>query len=289
LLGTYVFAYFFYKKNENKHKYPATTGFAGAGVIFMLVSSLSPWALGPIMVFLGKKSIWYNLDIYFYLHFQYNGWFFMALLALLIYLFERKGIEIPETIWKKSLLWIFSGVFWGYITNTLWIDLPLYFNIIALASVFMEAWGLWILFRYLKKHFHRLELPPFRSFIFKWLVFAVFIKVGLQFLASCPYYANLAYAVRDMVIGYIHWVMLALFSVGLLFISGQLDVFQYHKKTFLFYFAGMLSMILSVWVRGVMIWQKIPVPDAVHYLMSFTALWTFISVLLIAIYGSEKV
>ncbi len=289
LLGTYYYAYLVFKKNEYASQYPATTAFAKTGVIFMILSSLSPWLLGPIMVFLGKQSIWYNLDVYFYLHFQYNGWFFMAMMTLIIYLFEKKGIRIPQKIWKKALFWLFIGIFWGYITNTLWTSPSLIFNFIALLSVLAEAWGLWIIINYLRRHYEILQFNNNQTLIAKWLLFALIVKVVLQFLASCPYYAHLAYTVRDLIIGYLHWVMLALFSIAILFLADYLKIFKLHWRSFLIYFYGMMFMILWIWLRGILIWQKININDWINLILVWASFWTFTGVLLIAINGNKKI
>ncbi len=289
LLTTYYFAYIFWKKNENQQKFPTTTAFAKAAVVFMLISSLSPWALGPVMVFLGKQSVWYHLDIYFYLHFQYNGWFFLAMLALIIHWFEKNNLKIPEHIWKKSLFWLFKGIFWGYITNTLWTDPPLYFNMIALLSVLMEAWGLWLIGRFLFQNLHTVFSDKFSKRIFYWLVFAIVIKTGLQFLASCPYYANLAYSVRDLVIGYLHWVMLALLSPAFVYLAQLNGLIQLKKMHFGFYLTAVLSMILWIWLRGWLIWHRIAVPDWVNMMLLILTVWTFSGTLLITWYANKKV
>ncbi len=41
---------------------------------------------------LGVTSPWYRNAVYFYLHFQYNGWMPMALLGLLIFAAEKNGV-----------------------------------------------------------------------------------------------------------------------------------------------------------------------------------------------------
>ncbi|NPA43497.1 MAG: hypothetical protein GXO27_05680 [Chlorobi bacterium] len=282
LVGTYIYAWILFKRAENARRYPATAAFAKTGVVFMLLSSLSPWMLGPVMVFLGKDSIWYHLDVYWYLHFQYNGWFFLAMIALFLYLYERRGLVIPDRVWKQSLLWLFTGIFWGYITNTLWTEPPLYFNFIALLSVFAEAYGLWILWRHLRHRYPLADWSPGERLVFRWVLGAVAVKVGLQFMASCPYFARIAYTVRDMVIGYLHWVMLAVFSTALLLIARRMKVFRVSKVPFGVYFSGMLLMILWIWLRGTLVWMKIPVSDWVHAALVWLTLWTFTGVLMIA-------
>jgi len=288
MIGTYVYAYFLLKKNENKERYPATTAFAKAAVVFMLISSLSPWLLGPVIVFFGKNSVWYNLDVYFYLHFQYNGWFFLALLALLIHLLEKNGVVIPEKVWKRSLRLLFSGIFLGYITNTLWTEPPIYFNLLALVSVFLEASGLVILFNFIRRHIDTLSLTTRQRRWLRWVVFAIAVKVLLQFMASCPYYAKLAYSIRDMVIGYLHWVMLALFSVSLLLLAELYGVVRISTAAFVTFFTGMLSMILWIWLRGWLVWQKIPYGEWVNATLVWLSLWTFTGVLWIAWDGSRR-
>ena len=72
---------------------------------YMVLSSLGPWILGAIMNTLGAESIWYRLSIYFYLHFQYNGWMILGLLGVFIYVMERNEIEIPKVTFN-SFIWL---------------------------------------------------------------------------------------------------------------------------------------------------------------------------------------
>ncbi len=54
------------------------------GIIFHFISSLGPYLLGPLMVMEMQKSPWYQQAIFFYLHFQYFGIFFVWMLAVLL-------------------------------------------------------------------------------------------------------------------------------------------------------------------------------------------------------------
>src|SRR6478609_2620755 len=49
---------------------------------FMLLSTLGVWCLGPAVGLMGKASAFYQIAIQFFLHFQFNGWFLFAVLAL---------------------------------------------------------------------------------------------------------------------------------------------------------------------------------------------------------------
>jgi len=77
------------------------------GVVFHFVSSLGPYALGPLMVLDLKESPWYQQAIFFYLHFQFFGIFFTWLLALLI---QKTKLVLT----KKHLLGIVFGLIFMY-------------------------------------------------------------------------------------------------------------------------------------------------------------------------------
>jgi len=53
-----------------------------ASLLFMLLSTIGVWFLGPAVATLGKASAFYQIAIQFFLHFQFNGWFLLAVLAV---------------------------------------------------------------------------------------------------------------------------------------------------------------------------------------------------------------
>ena len=63
------------------------------GIVFHFISSLGPYVLGPLMVLDLKNSPWYQQAIFFYLHFQFLGVYFIWMIALLA---KRVNLEINE-------------------------------------------------------------------------------------------------------------------------------------------------------------------------------------------------
>ena len=57
--------------------------FLKAGLFYLVLASIGPFATGPIIAMGMKGSVLYFDAIYFYLHFMYNGWFTFAVLGLL--------------------------------------------------------------------------------------------------------------------------------------------------------------------------------------------------------------
>src|SRR6478609_3908513 len=62
-------------------------------LFFMVFSTLGVWCLGPAVGLLGKASAFYQIAIQFFLHFQFNGWFLFAVLALF---FKQFKISVDE-------------------------------------------------------------------------------------------------------------------------------------------------------------------------------------------------
>jgi len=78
------------------------------GIVFHFLSSIGPYELGPLMVFEMQGSPLYEQAIFFYLHFQYFGVFFMWVLALL---FERASVLLSKNhivMITVSLLLLFA-------------------------------------------------------------------------------------------------------------------------------------------------------------------------------------
>lgn len=73
------------------------------GIVFHFLSSLGPYALGPLMVLDLKNSPWYQQSVFFYLHFQFLGVYFIWMFALL-------AKKVKLTITKKLVIGISTSL-----------------------------------------------------------------------------------------------------------------------------------------------------------------------------------
>ncbi len=73
-------------------------------MVFYLVSGLGPLSLGPIMVNGLKGTPIYEMAVYFYLHFQYNGWFTMAIIGLLYQNLDERGFAYNRSLARWNVL-----------------------------------------------------------------------------------------------------------------------------------------------------------------------------------------
>ena len=95
-----------------------------ASLVFWVISSLGAFALAFLMATgMGTQQV--NIgSVYFFLHFQYNGWFLFAIGALLLFSL-RETINIQDKNLQKVYKYLAVAVIPGYILSALWMDLPM--------------------------------------------------------------------------------------------------------------------------------------------------------------------
>lgn len=183
---------------------------------FMFLSAAGPIALGPMAAMGMRGTPWYSMAIYFYLHFQYNGWFVFFLLAVL-WQWRRQSNVVSDAgakMAKRSVHWLAAGCLLTLALSALWMDPPAWVFGVGLAGALLQGVGCIYLWRTLRASARR-----FDERIAGWLgsvaVAAFLLKVVLQFLAGWPALAGLAVQ-RMVVIGFLHLVFLAVVTPALL-------------------------------------------------------------------------
>ena len=256
LVATYWFLIYFFKNKSGIETYPATFRFVRAGLWLQFLSSLSPWSLGAVIKLLGKKSDFYKFDIFYYLHFQYNGWFLFATIGLTLYLLERRHITLPVSKVNWLYRFMLIAVFLGYFSNTLWANPGWFFNLLALTGAMAEIAAFFVLLLILKRYYRYLRhtITEFSYRILTFVLIMFMTKTVLQFMVSFPYYAALTYKIRDFVIGYLHLIMLGIFSPFLLVLAYELQFIKLKKMFFKTFFTGFLLTETVIFLRAVLLW-----------------------------------
>ncbi len=286
LIGTYLFLYYFFKNKSQEKKYPATFKFIKTGLWLQFLSSLSPWSLVFVLKFFGKNSDFYKFDIFYYLHFQYNGWFLFALLGLTFYLLEDRGITINKKQVNQIYKLMLVAVFLGYFSNTLWANPGWIFNIISMVGALAEILALFILLRILIRYYRYIKniINTFSYQVFMIVLLTLFFKAVLQFVGSVQYYADLSFHIRDFIIGYLHLIMLGIFTPFLLILGYELNFFQLRKLSFKVFYAGFILTETLIFVRAILIWFKINFnPDLFNSLLLYITFILFTGAFLIFI------
>lgn len=223
---------------------------------YMILSSLGPWSLGYIMQTLGNTSDWYRNAIYFYLHFQYNGWFIMGIFALLFYLFEQKNIQIPKRIFQSFLGLMNGGILATFAISLLWMQPPLWLYGISGLGALAQLVACGLILRSIGSiHALSKDGKGFKA-LAKWIVILYGIKLVLQALGTLPYFASMVSMNTDFIIGYIHWIFLGVISPALLLFLKQFNLIKLTKTDLYFYIVGFLLTEGFIFYKGIVVWAN---------------------------------
>lgn len=263
LIVSYVFSGFILRHTSPELKSKKSFSLIRHALFYMVLSSIGPWALGAIMATLGKASVWYKLAIYFYLHFQYNAWFVLAIIGLLVFILEKSKFKIETTSFTKFLFFFHTGIIGTFFLSTLWTTS--HWTIYLLSNLgSLSLWlGLFYLWKSIKKPLHPLyiALPPQSKFILKIIVFVFVLKLIMQTLSGIPYFAEIATANLDVVIGYLHWFFLGVISLFLLFFASHLEWIKLSKFSISLYLIAFVSTEFLIFYRAGIVsfnWNYLP-------------------------------
>ncbi len=197
--------------------------FIYGALFFLFLSSLGPWGLVIVVLNTMQGSDLYKQVIYFYLHFQYNGWFVFAIIGLWLKYFEDKGTKYRSGKAAISFHLLFFSTVGAYFLSLLDFNIPESLKYIGIASAFLQLNGI----RYLYKLLFSNEKPVFGSSIqgrgnntakllFRVSFLALFIKFIMQLISALPGIGKAAFISREVTIGFIHLVMLGVISAGII-------------------------------------------------------------------------
>lgn len=212
ILCSYYFVYLIWKHHQIKSI--ATRYLLKISLLFMLLSTIGVWCLGPAVVIQGQGSVFYEIAIQFFLHFQFNGWFVIAVIALFFHQLQLQDSKQFRLFFKlliiSTVLTLALPVNWFLpSTSLLWINgLGVLLQLVALAV------------------FLKLIKPKLSSalsgkskltiHLYSFAIFCFVLKVVFQFLSIVPEVSKVAYQHHNFVIGFIHLTMLGVIT-GFLF------------------------------------------------------------------------
>ncbi len=201
-----------------------------AALFFNVFSSLGAFALAGMMAAKIVHQNWYLAAEYFYLHFQYNGWFFFAGMGLLT---SKLVTYANAAVLKRVFLLFFLALVPAYFLSALWMPVPLWVYIVVIVAAFAQVLGWYYTIITIKKQLPVLKatLPPVAKWLLLFPGLALSIKLLLQLCSTIPSLSTLAFGFRPIVIGYLHLVLLGvitLFLVGYMLAGNVLCI---NKKT----------------------------------------------------------
>lgn len=264
LFASYWFFWFFVSHVHSKIKQTNSYKCIKAALWFMVFSSIGPWSLGIIMNTLGAESIWYRLAIYFYLHYQYNGWMILALFGLFLHLLEQHQIVFSRKRFKKFFWSINLGIVLSFFLSTLFTNPPVILNILGGIGALLQliAFGYLIQLGVNSTDKQNIIFSPLQTGMLKSIVLIIFAKMVLQLLTALPYFANLSFTYLDFTIGYLHWTFLGAISISLFFFFDYFRLVRIPKKAYYTYLLGFALTEILIFYKGLSSWLGFSLPPS---------------------------
>lgn len=239
-------------------------------------SSLGAFGLAYMMAAKNALQNWHLAAEYFYLHFQYNGWFFFACMGLLMH---HVFSTLNDTVLKK-IFWLFAfAVVPAYFLSTLWMQIPVIFYLLVIVAVAAQLLGWWLTLITLKKLTVKRVAPLHSLSRLLWIAVAVAftVKLLLQSGSTIPSLSILAFGFRPIVIGYLHLVLLGvitLFLLGYMFAAGFIATNRLTKTGALIFAAAIILNEILLMVQGVAAIDYFFIPY-INQLLLFAAVGLF--------------
>lgn len=192
-----------------------------AALLCNVVSAAGTFTLAYLMATKQVQQNWYFGSVYFYLHFQYNGWFLFTIFAL----FFNHVKQWMNASLIRSSNYFFTGLIASIIPawflSMMWMRLPQWMFTVGTAAAIVQlvALALFVqLFLQLKKQLTA-NLHSFVKWIWLFAAAAFALKIILQAFSAIPELNKFAFGIRPIIIGFLHLVLLGFVS---LFILGYL-------------------------------------------------------------------
>lgn len=230
------------------------------GLLLNILSSAGPFTLAYITMTKLNNSELYLGSVYYYLHFQYSGWFFFGSMALIVKL-------LPENFPSlKPYFWIFtSTAVPTFVLSILWAHPPMWLYIITVLATLTQtlAW-MHLMYKGLTFFKHYPQKYP------KWIVvflffsaFAITLKFLLQSLSVIPSLSHLVFGLRPIVIAYLHLVLLGVYSIFIIsycFIKNYIRASKFAIASAIVFIIGVFLNELFLAIQGFAAFAYIPIP-----------------------------
>ena len=231
--------------------------------LFMLLSTLGVWLMGPIMAGHLRGSSLYYMSVQFYLHFQFNGWFLFAILALFFRKLEVQSILVPVKTFQRFYWFLIASCFLTYALAVAWSkpSLPVFMlNTIGVILQFIAlSFFISLIWKQRQKILSSFALLERRLLILAFLSFAA--KITVQASLVVPVITEAAYTIRNYVIGFIHLILLGAVTSFLISIALNQGLLNSNKRLsvlgIVLLVLGFLSSEFLLFVQGTMLWATL--------------------------------
>ncbi len=288
---SYAFGYSYIKQLKQLPSDDLSKKWFAAAIFFNIISSLGTFFLVYMLITRTIHEEEYLASIFYYLHFQYNGWFFFASMGLLYGFLNLKKAD--HSFFDTTFKLFFFSCLPAYFLSTLWANLPFWVYVLTVIAAFLQvvAWYTFLIIIVKTKKEYLTNFPYFLRYILLFVAFAVSVKVVLQLVSTIPSVSKLAFGFRPIVIAYLHLVLLAIISLFLLFYIYAHHLIHSNKRIklgVLIFSVGVLLNEIILAVQGIASFSYTVIPY-VNELLLGAAIVLVTGIGLTAFYSIKKV
>jgi hypothetical protein len=244
----------------NQDGTPLSHVFIKGSLVCLVLSSIGPWVLAILSANDLNGSDWYDASIYYYLHFQYNGWFTLGLIGVLFRTMEKKGIRFPVKLSKLQFRLYVWSLAPSYLLSVLWLFTNGYWHVLAAIGALLQwvAVSLLLIMLFRIRSSIMLHFKGWANTFITLAFVALFLKATMEIGASVPGLSTLIYDSRSIVIGYLHLTLLGFVSfLCLAFFLQQgwlVDRGRWEQIGYLIFLMGFIMNELVLFGQGLLGW-----------------------------------
>ncbi|HSF88326.1 MAG TPA: hypothetical protein VLA46_02850 [Saprospiraceae bacterium] len=227
-----------------------------ASLWFSVLSTLGTMVLSWMMATRQYDQETYLASIYFYLHFQYNGWFLFACFG--IFLDHIRHFPLKTWLVRYAFALFAIAAIPAYFLSTLWAHIPEWLYAAVIIASFLQIAGWYYFIKLIRENLSQLRASFSRLVLLLFLAvaLALTLKLILQLGSTVPAISKLAYSFRPIVIAYLHLVLLLIISVFLLTFMYGSGLLRQNKPTRIALLLFAIGVILNETVLAVQgIWS----------------------------------
>jgi len=209
---------------------PLSVRMAKGSLVCLVASSAGPWTLAVLSANQLQGSPLYEAAIYFYLHLQYNGWFTLALFAILLRVLEKRRVPVNGRLTGAFYRLYAWALLPAYLLSILWMDqLDGWLATLIASAAAVCQWGAVLLLLYALHLVREAIFAAFGGWSRVLLLSALaifFVKSTLEIGPAIPVLSEWIYDSRSIVVGYLHLTLLgfvSLFALALFLEQRWLD------------------------------------------------------------------
>lgn len=264
LIATYCFGFLVYKKWLSKPTDLISGMLIKSSVAYLVLSSIGPLALGALKAS-GNTGVIYHNAIYFYLHFQLNGWMVLAALGLITAILNvKKETQVAIRPWLSIFVLSVLPLFFMF---TLWAKPPVWVFVLAFVGAFFSALSWFVILTKLRGSVAKFPL------MINMAILAVTLKVLFQLAVFVPFIGDWAFLNRNLVIGYVHLISLGIVSPVLIWRFAKLMGAEGLKQLNLFYFVLTVLYLAALFLQPLLHSGGITIAYFQYYLLLVSVLY----------------